>query len=394
MIDELFDDISLDELRRRRSYKWRAFPDDVLPSFVAEMDFPLAPAIVDAVSQAVSQGDCGYAWLDTDLKEALTCFCESRLGWTIDPADISLLPDVLTGVTEILHCALQPGDGVVLNTPAYPPFFHHIARAGCRVVEAPLRQENGKYELDLTTLEDAFASGARAYLLCNPHNPTGRVFSRSRLECVVQLAERYDVLILADEIHAPLILPGAHHIPFLTLSHAAAARGISLVSASKGWNIPGLKCAQIITASDPMRALVSRLPHDVPFRTGNLGVIASTAAYRDGGGWLDRLIAVLDRNRRLLETLLADQLPEVRYTPPEATYLAWLDCRTLGLSAEPVDVFLEQGRVALGRGPDFGAEGRGHVRINMATSRDILQDIVHRMQTAVSAESGIRNPVP
>jgi cystathionine beta-lyase len=384
MTQDQFDDISLSELRRRRSYKWRAFPSDVLPSFVAEMDFALAPPVVDAIVQAVALGDCGYAWPDADLTEALSGFFGARFGWNIDPSDISLVPDVMTGVVEILRRAIDPGDGVVINTPVYPPFFHRIAEAGCRVVEVPLLYGAGGYELDLAAIERAFASDARAYLLCNPHNPTGRVLSRTHLERVVELAERYDVLVLADEIHAPLVLSGAHHTPYLSLGEAAASRGIALVSASKGWNIPGLKCAQVIAASDPMRALVHRLPHDMPFRTGNVGIIASAAAYRDGGDWLDGLLGVLDRNRRLLAELLSEQLPEIRYVPPEGSYLAWIDCRDLDLADEPADVFLEHGRVALGRGPDFGAAGIGHVRITMATSSVILRDTVERMRAAMT----------
>jgi cysteine-S-conjugate beta-lyase len=387
MTQNTFDDISLDELRRRRSYKWRAFPTDVLPSFVAEMDFALAPAVTAAITQAVALGDCGYAWPDADLLESVSCFFGTRFGWTIDPSDVSVVPDVLTGMSEMLRYALAPGDGVVINTPAYPPFFHRIAEVGCRVVEAPLQCVAGRYELDLTALEAAFAAGARAYVLCNPHNPTGRVFSRPELERLVELAERYDVLVLADEIHAPLVLPGARHTPFLSLGEAAAARGIALVSASKGWNLPGLKCAQLIAASEPMRALLQRLPHDLVFRTGNLGVIASAAAYRDGADWLDQLLVVLDRNRRMLAELLAAELPGVRYVPPEGSYLAWLDCRGLKFSGEPVEVFLQHGHVALGRGPDFGESGRGHVRITMATSSDILRDIVGRMRCAVDRDS-------
>jgi cysteine-S-conjugate beta-lyase len=378
-----FDDITLGELRRRRSYKWRAFPGDVLPSFVAEMDFMLAPAVAEALVQAVELGDCGYAWPDADLAEAVSGFFGTRFGWQIDPAEVSLIPDVLTGIAEILRRALAPGEGVVINTPVYPPFFHHIGEAGCRVVEAPLQSGAGGYQLDLAALEAAFAGGARAYLLCSPHNPTGLVFTRAELEAIVRLAERYDVLVLADEIHAPLVLPGAHHTPFLSLGEAAAARGIALVSASKGWNIPGLKCAQIVTASDQMRALIGKLPHELSFRAGNLGVIASTAAYRDSGDWLDELLAVLDRNRFLLAELLSDGLPQVGYVPPQATYLAWLDCRAMDLAGEPVDIFLQRGRVALGRGPEFGATGTGHVRITLGTSRDILREIVARMRAAV-----------
>jgi cysteine-S-conjugate beta-lyase len=378
-----FDDISLGELRRRRSYKWRAFPSDVLPSFVAEMDFMPAPVVAEALVQAVELGDCGYAWPDADLAESVSGFFGTRFGWQIDPAEVTLIPDVMTGVAEILRRALAPGEGVVINTPVYPPFFHHIGEVGCRVVEAPLRSGAGGYELDLAVLEAAFASGARAYLLCSPHNPTGRVFSRAELEAIVELAERYDVLVLADEIHAPLVLPGAHHTPFLSLGEAAAARGIALVSASKGWNIPGLKCAQIVTASEQMRALIGKLPHELSFRAGNLGIIASTAAYRDGGDWLDELLAVLDRNRRLLAEILCEQLPQVRYVPPQATYLAWLDCRALGVEGPLAEHLVARAGVALVDGNECGPPGAGHVRLNLATPRPLLRTIVEKMAAAL-----------
>jgi cysteine-S-conjugate beta-lyase len=203
------------------------------------------------------------------------------------------------------------------------------------------------------------------------------------VEAVAALAERHGVLVLADEIHAPLVLPGARHTPFLSVGDAAAGRAIALVSASKAWNIPGLKCAQAVAQSDSMRALVGRLSEDVLFRVGSLGIIASIAGYRDGGPWLDELLAVVDHNRRLMGSLLAGRLPGARYVAPEGGYLAWIDCRDLGLDAEPVDVFRERGRVALGPGPTFGPPGAGHVRVTMATSPEILEEIVDRMRTAV-----------
>jgi cystathionine beta-lyase len=378
-----FDDLSLISLRRRRSEKWRHFPSDVLPAFVAEMDFPLAPAVEQVLVQAVREGDVGYATPSSELNNALAAFAHTRFQWTIDPSAVLAIPDVMVGITEFLRAASRPGDGVVINPPVYPPFFTHIAEAGCRVVEAPLAYGDRGYELDVDAVEVAFKTGARFYLLCNPHNPTGRVFSRDELIKIAELVERYDVIVLADEIHAPLVLPGATHIPFLSLGEVAARRGISFVSASKGWNLPGLKCAQAVVSSSKMHAILDRLSDDLFARVGLLGIIASEAAYRHGVGWLDDLIDVIDRNRHLMAELLANRLPMVRYHPPQGTYLGWLDCRALNLPMEPTDFFLERGRVALGPGPKFGEQGRGYVRVTMATSAGILSEIVERMVAAI-----------
>src|ERR1700674_1643424 len=383
MTNNAFDQLSLSNLRRRRSWKWQAFPPDVLPAFIAGMDFMLAPPIEAAIAAAVAMGDTGEEWQIPELGQALSGFARARFEWDVDPADVLLLPDVMNGVREVLRVVLKAGDGVVINTPIYPPFFRQILEAGCQVVEAPLEEGFGGYQLDLDAVERAFKSGARGYLLCNPHNPTGRVFARAELEVVAALAARYGVKVLADEIHAPLVLAGARHTSFLSLGEPAAELGAVLISASKAWNIPGLKCAQLVVASDAMRSVVQRLPESLSSRTGNLGVIASIAAYRDGGPWLDDLLEVIDRNRHLLREQLAEHLPPIRMGPPQGGYLAWLDCRALNLPEEPVDFFLKRGRLALGPGPNFGAAGRGHVRITMATTEEILREIVERMRMAI-----------
>ncbi|MFN2582659.1 MAG: MalY/PatB family protein [Candidatus Dormibacteria bacterium] len=377
-------DVPLDELRRRGSYKWRAYPEDVLPAFVAEMDVALAPAVRSALATAIACGDAGYAWDDPAVAAALTEFTAARFDWQLDPSAVVLIPDVMAGVLGVLRLHCKPGDGVVVNTPVYPPFFSHIAEAGCRVVEAPLRNDEGIYVLDFDALERAFASGARVHLLCNPHNPTGRVFARSDLQRVVGLAERYDVLVLSDEIHAPLVLPGAEHVPFLTLGERAACRCIAFHSASKGWNIPGLKCAQAVATSPATRSLLGRVSEDAIYRTGYLGIVATVAAYRESSEWLDELCTGLERNRRLMSELLAERLPLVRYSRPEGSYLGWLDCRRLQLEDDPAAVFLERGRVALRPGPDFGSGGEGFVRVTMATSPPVLEEIVDRMAAAIS----------
>ena len=251
--------LSLPELRARRSYKWRAYPADVLPTFVAEMDVTLAEPVTRVLQEALAAGDTGYATPDPELAAAVASFHLAHFGWQLDPAGVRLIPDVMTGVTEVLRSAIPPGSGVVVNTPVYPPFFAHIGSAGCRVVEAPLTRSGAGYALDLDALEAAFAAGASAYLLCNPHNPTGLVLTVVELRRVAELAERFQVLVLADEIHAPLTLVGSRHVPYLSLPEAHA-HGIAFVSASKGWNVPGLKCAQLVTAAAPMRDLAARLP--------------------------------------------------------------------------------------------------------------------------------------
>jgi cystathionine beta-lyase len=253
------------------------------------------------------------------------------------------------------------------------------------IVEVPLlRSSNGRYDIDPDALERAFANGARAYLFCNPHNPVGRVFERDVVERIAELARTYDVLVIADEIHGPLTLPGAIHTPFLSLDAELTEKAVALTAASKAFNIAGLKCAALIAGSEALRKRLLDLPIEVPYRAGILGIIGSIAAFDDGMAWLTELLAYLDENRRYLADLLADELPPVRYVQPEASYLAWLDCSELALGENPSRTFLKKGRVALSRGRDFGKEGEQYVRLNMGTTREMLREIVRRMKDAIS----------
>ena len=458
-----FEDLDLDRLRRRRSEKWRAFPPDVLPAFIAEMDYDLAESVVAALRSALDLDDCGYA-NPGGVGETFARFAAARHGWTVDPALVHLVPDVMAGVDLILALATEPGDGVVINTPVYPPFFAHISNAGRRVVEVPLVRRaieepqarpvveepqdpraveepqdrrmveeplarrvieeplapraveepqdqrmveepqarrvieeprarpvveeplvrrDGRWELDFGALEAAFAAGARGYLLCNPHNPTGRVFSAADLGRIAALAERYGVIVLADEIHASLTLPGARHTPYVSLGGPAAEHGVTLASASKAFNVAGLKAAVAVAGSPVMQRLLDRLPAASQYGAGLFGVLASLAAWDSGGEWLDALLGQLDHARAEFGTLLARRLPQAEYHPPEASYLAWVDVSRLGLGPDPAQVFLDRGRVALGVGPRFGAPGEGHVRVTIGTSSALLADIVDRMAAAV-----------
>ncbi|HVA92392.1 MAG TPA: aminotransferase class I/II-fold pyridoxal phosphate-dependent enzyme [Chloroflexota bacterium] len=377
-----FDDLSLPKLCERRSEKWTTYPPDVLPAFVAEMDFALAEPIQRALIEAITRGDTGYA-SPMGLAEAFAGFAHARFNWLVHPERVFLVPDVMVGVAEVLRLTTEPGSGIVINTPGYPPFFPTIPEYGRRVVEAPLARSSRGWELDFDGLEQAFKSGARAYLLCNPHNPTGRVFSRGDLKRIATLAARYGVVVVSDENHAPLTLAGAVHTPFVSLGEEAAGNAATVISAAKGWNLAGLKCAVVVAGSEAIRGRLLTLPTEVRSRAGHLGVLAAIAAYRDGGPWLRGLLAHLDRNRTLLGQLLAEHLPAVSYVPPEASYLAWLDCTKLGLGDDPAARFLERGRVALSRGLDFGPNGAEFVRLNMGTSRGLLQEAVARMAEAV-----------
>jgi cystathionine beta-lyase len=377
------EEISLRELRRRTSAKWRAYPPDVLPLPVAEMDFPLARPVAEALHAAVRRSDLGYASPSPGLAEALANFAARRWGWQVDPAQVTLAPEVGVAVVEVLRLLARPGDRVVINPPVYDSFFPWVAEVGCELVEVPLGRTGDGWALDLEAMEAAFRDGARVHLLCSPHNPTGTVHHRQDLERLAALAARYGVTVLADEIHAPLVLPGRTHHPFLAVSPEAAAHGLVFTSASKAWNLAGLKCAAVVTADPATRRLVQRLPEELPWRVGQLGVLAGIAAFQDGEPWLEEVLGVLDHHRHYLAELLAARIPAIRYRPPDASYLAWLDCAALGLGDDPSAAFLAGGRVALSPGPSFGRPGVGHARLNMGTSRQILAAAVDRMASAI-----------
>ena len=377
-----FDDLSLEALRARRSAKWAWYPEDVLPAWVAEMDFPLAGSVREVLQAAVDADDVGYPY-PAALGEAFAGFAQRRYGWAVEPASVQLLPDVMVGVAEVLRVVTGPGDGVIINPPVYAPFFSMIGEIGRRIVEVPLAAGERGWELDLDALEQAFVAGARAFLLCNPHNPTGRVLSRGELEKIAELSARYDVAVVSDEIHAPLTLAGASHTPFAALGEELAARAVTITSASKAWNLAGLKCAVLVPGSAAMTAELERLPGSLRYHAGHLGVLTAIAAFESGEKWLDELLAYLDGNRRLLRELLAAHLPDVGYVPPEAGYLAWLDCRRLELGDDPAATFLDRGRVALSPGPSFGEQGRGFARLNFGTSGAILAEAVERMAAAL-----------
>ncbi|BBY01565.1 MalY/PatB family protein [Mycobacterium seoulense] len=392
------EELTLQQLQLRTSMKWRAHPADVLPLWVAEMDVMLPPTVAAALRTAIDNGDTGYP-CGTALAEAVSQFASARWQWhDLDVSRTAIVPDVMLGAVQLLRLVTELGDAVVVNPPVYAPFYAFIAHDGRRIVEAPL---SGEGRIDLGALEEAFtrarASAGRAakvaYLLCNPHNPTGSVHTVDELGAVAGLARRFGVRVVSDEIHAPVILSGSRFTPYLTVPGAENA--FALTSASKAWNLSGLKAALAI-AGPEAAADLHRMPEEVSHGPSHLGVIAHAEAFRTGGEWLDELLRGLDRNRTLLGGLVAEHLPRVKYLWPQGTYLAWLDCRELGFVEEaaaglavvadlsgPARWFLDHARVALSSGHVFGTGGAGHVRLNFATSPSILTEAVSRMGRAL-----------
>ncbi|HUD36960.1 MAG TPA: aminotransferase class I/II-fold pyridoxal phosphate-dependent enzyme [Streptosporangiaceae bacterium] len=382
-MDALLGNFSLADLAARKSYKWRCYPPDVLPAFVAEMDFMVAEPIAAAVRAALEVGDTGYPD-PGDLGEAFGGFAAERLGWTIKPEWVFPIPDVMTGIAEILQAVTPDGSGVVINPPVYGPFYLRLGYMNRQVVDAPLhRAADGSYDLDFEVLDQALARpDVSAYLLCSPHNPLGNVWRRDQLLTIADLAARHQVVLLVDEIHAPLALADARHVPFASLDHPMAQRAYTFNSASKGWNIAGLKCGIAVASSQAMADLLT--DRWEALLASHFGVLASIAAFSEAVDWLDAVRLQLVENRQLLARLLREQLPEVGYVPGAASFLAWLDCRQLDLGDDPAEAFLERGRVALTGGPYFGAQGKGFARLNIGTSPELVTEAVRRMAAAVA----------
>jgi cystathionine beta-lyase len=373
----------LDEraLRARRSVKWDLAPEGVLAAWVAETDFAPCPAVADAVADAVRRGAFGYPTFDdrTGLPEETARFCAASWGWEVDAARVLLTGDVMAGILLALTtlCDKAP---VVVPTPAYPPFLDVVPLAGRDIVPLPLDPDAEVADLDLDRLDRALADGARTVLLCNPHNPWGRAFRREELEGLRDVVLRHGARVVSDDIHAPLVLPGAEHVPYASLP-GTAAHTTTVLSASKAFNVPGLKCAQVVAGTTEDAKALRRVPPVANHGTSPLGIAANLAAWSAGGPWLAALVERLAGNRDLLEKLVAQRLPDVRMRRLEATYLAWLDPRALGL-ADPAAVARARGKVVVNDGRTFGPGGEGHVRLNIATSPERLTDAVDRLATA------------
>ncbi len=386
-------DATIAALRARGSLKWSRYPGAV-GAWVAEMD-PVgtapgtAPAVTRALRDAVDRGLLGYLpdWLADDLARATAGFLRDRHGWDVPPERIRPLPDVLAGLSAAITHYSRPGSPVVLPTPAYMPFLEVPPALGREVLEVPMARDGDRHVYDLDALDAAFAAGGHLLVLCNPHNPIGRVLEADEMRAVAEVVDRHGGRVFSDEIHAPLVFPGHRHVPYASLDDTTARHTLTATSASKAWDLPGLKCAQLVLTDEDDARRWAGIGHPVEHGASTLGAVANTAAYTGGRDWLDGVLTVLDGNRRLLADLVAQHLPGVRYTPPEGTYLAWLE--DVGLD-EPGEVLLREAGVALVDGARCGAAGRGAVRLNFATPPALLEHVVERMGAALTA----RRPSP
>ncbi|MEO5710837.1 MAG: aminotransferase class I/II-fold pyridoxal phosphate-dependent enzyme [Nocardioidaceae bacterium] len=381
-----FDDITLEQLRFTGGLKWSQHPD-AIGSFVAEADFGTAPVVLEAMHHSLDLGQLGYLpeALRVGLSEAFSRFARTSYGWEVDPDRVRPLADVVAGLTSAIQFFSAPGAPVIVPTPAYMPFFTVPPWLGREVIEVPMARDGDRFVYDLDALDAAYRAGGSLLVLCNPHNPIGRVLDRDEMVAVSQVVERHGGRVFSDEIHAPLVYDGRVHVPYATVSDATAAHAVTAVSASKAWNLPGLKCAQLVLSNDADAERWAEVGFMAEHGAANLGVVANTAAYDAGGPWLADLVSYLDAQRRLLGDLLAEHLPEVGYRPPEGTYLAWLDCRRLGLGDHPAEFFLEHAGVALTDGSACGQAGAGFVRLNFATPAPVLEQTVRQLAAGLDA---------
>jgi cysteine-S-conjugate beta-lyase len=375
-------DLTDDEARAALPLKWGSVPTDILPAWVAEMDYALAPPVTDALRRAVDAGMAGYPELTAggQLGEAYTEFATRHFGHQVDPARVQPVVDVTAGIRLALDVLSEPAP-VVLPMPAYHPHLDIAQITGRERVDLPLSPEAPHAELDLDHLDRLLADGARTLLLTQPHNPWGRVFTRAELEGVRDVIAKHDARVVSDEIHAPLVLPGAAHVPYLSIE-GTAEHAVTVTAASKAFNMPALRCAQIVAGDDLTAKAIAAVPMARNDSWSPIGVAASIAAYTDGDPWLASLIGRLDSQRRLLGELLTDFLPEARMRPLEATYLAWLDLRGYGHD-DPATVIEQHGRVLVNAGNAFDRSLHGHVRLNIATSPTRLTEIARRMAAAL-----------
>ena len=374
-------------LRARGSYKWSAPGPGGFGAAVAEMDFGAAPAILESLAALSDDTNFGYLppFLADELAQACAEFQKRRFGWDVDPALVHHVPDVLKALELAITQFARPGSPVILPTPAYMPFLTVPGFLGREIIQVRMLDRDGSFRFDLEAIEDAFRAGGHLLIFCNPYNPLGRVFTREEMTRLAEVVGRHGGRVFADEIHAPLVYPGLRHVPYASTSDAAAGHALTATSASKAWNLPGLKCAEVILTNEPDRQAWEEMGFFASHGASNPGVVANIAAFRHGEAWLDEVLAYLDDSRHLLADLLGRHLPQLRYRPPEGTYLAWLDCTAMDLPASPGELVTERAHVTVIDGPACGDGGAGSFRLNFATPHPVLAEIVERIAAVLNS---------
>ncbi|MDQ6772239.1 MAG: PatB family C-S lyase [Candidatus Dormibacteraeota bacterium] len=375
------------DLRSRRGIKWHRYGDSVLPAWVADMDCGVAEPVQRAIERMVARHDYGYPWRPEEdaLAVAFADRMRTRFGWQPEPRLVLPVADLVQAVVAMLLAFTQTGQRVVLQTPIYPPFLEAIRSTGRLLAANPLLDTGARFELDTSDLRRQLDMGAGLLLVCNPHNPTGRVFSRPELLAIAEHAVEHDLVIVCDEIHADLVYAGAEHVAMAGLGPEIAARTVTITSATKSFNIPGLRCAVMHFGSEELRRrFEAAIPPRLLGSVNSVGVEATVAAWREGDAWLEGTLRHLARNRERVGAWTQSEALELGHHPPEATYLAWLDCRALDFGAATAQrFFLQRARVGLNAGEDFGPGGEGRVRLNFATSEAILEEVLGRLAGAI-----------
>lgn len=363
----------IDQVRQRTSSKWRRFGSEVLPMHVAEMDYEIADSIKTLLIEKIKNSDIGYTGPVPEVAEGFAKFAIERWGWTIDPNQIKLATDVGVSAVEIFRALGMPGDKVVINSPVYTNFFSWIPEAKLEIQDVPLVADSETWNLNLAGLEQAFAAGAKFYLLCSPQNPVGKLYTRTELQEIAKLAKKYDVVVISDEIHAPLTFAENEFVPYLSVSDSARETGICITAASKSFNLAGLKASIIVTQNQSMKAKLNDLPMAMHWRSGLLGAFAMGEAFGACSEWLDEANELNKRSRDLFVKLVAKKLPSVKTWVPEAGYLAWLDISKLEIGENPAARILEEQKVAFVPGQDLGPQYGQYLRINLGCHPESLE---------------------
>ncbi|MBA3073786.1 MAG: putative C-S lyase [Anaerolineae bacterium] len=366
------------------SVKWGLYGDDVLPLWVADMDFQSPAAVIEALQERVAHGVFGYPLHPQELRELVAARMLERYQWKISPKDMIFIPGVVPGFNLTCQLLTKPGESLLIQPPVYPPILNAAEKAGVRNIRAELvRQPDGSYAVDFEALEAAIEADTRCLIFCNPHNPVGKVYTRPELERIAHICLKHKLTIISDEIHSDLVFTGSQHIPIASLSDEVAKNTVTLIAPSKTFNIAGLSCAVMICSNHELLKKIENASHGLLGDVNLLGLTAAIAAYRDGGEWLAQTMQVLEGNLDYLTNFIQKRLPQIKMHKPDATYLAWLDCSELALEEGPYKFFLKKAKVALNFGDDFGEGGQGFVRLNFGCSRELLSEALDRMEKAV-----------